>query len=428
MDKDKRPKMTAKNKTKLQLIFSILLLVVVVIIGFLVFTKNNRYKEFKDAENSKYILADGILGINNDGKVILYDSKSGEVRDALELEGEYLVNSSDDFKNIYMLNVLNGELFDISVNNNKIKKNKEYLNLGALSKAKAFDYDNGSIAVLNYDKTFNIRHKNSNNIETFSPSIDGEDIDLFRIVKDNLIFTSGEYIYSKNLSKDVSNTENLIINKVNLKMRDKDSIRGNIIAEIPSGEKLNILEQGETGWYLIEYKGVQGYISNALSNYEEINTLNGGLIKIHIGEQSSYIHKFNKKLFVHNNFGEDRGISILLELNPENLYIQNLIKLNGITKSLISNSDDKRLFVNEIIEGNDSKIRQIIKYSDIDTQKESMGFKYTSETLLDKENAYGMFGYIYYKDEKGVNVYNLKSQNKDLSINIKEDIFIPIYE
>ena len=132
-------------------------------------------------------------------------------------------------------------------------------------------------------------------------------------------------------------------------------------------------------------------------------------------------------MFIHNNFGQDRGTSILLEVNPDNLYIKNLIQFNNVTNSLISNSKDNKIYINELAESNDYKVRQIVKYGDFKDFNERLGFKYTSETVLNSDNAYGMLGYVYYKDEKGVNIFNLKSQEKDLTININADFFAPLY-
>lgn len=366
MNKDNLLYKIEENKSKILLVFSILFLSIIVIIGVVLFRKSNLYQSFNSASSSKYILASNIIGVNHDGTINLYNSKNGKLVDELKLNGDYLIDSSDDFTSIYMLNTANGEVFKISSKNDKIKKEKEDIVVENPSIVDSFDYDNGSIAVLyNNKKSFFIKHTSSKTAETFSPNVT-DDIDLFRIVKDNLIFTSGEFIYSKGLSTDIA-------------------------------------------------------------NFKESTTSDGGTVKIHIGEKSNYIHEFEDKVFIHNNFGEDRGISILLDINPENLYIQNLIEFNNITNSLITNSNDSKLYINEISDTAESKVRQIIKYNEIEKFNERLGFKYTSETILDNENAYGMLGYVYYKDSKGVNIYNLKSQEKDLTLEISNDFFAPLY-
>lgn len=427
MNKDEFLYRISKNKSKLLLMLSVLFLILVVTTGMLLVRKNNSYEAFVSTSSSKYKLAKNIIGANYNGDVKLYDSKNGKLVDELKLDGDYLIDMSDDFTSLYMLNTKNGELFKLSSNKNKIKKEKEDIIVKDATSVDSFDYDNGSIAVLYDDKkSFFVKHKDSTKAEKFSPKLDN-DIDLFRIVKNNLVFTSGEFIYSKSLSTNVSNADNIKINQINLKLRDKENIHGNVISEIPAGEKIKIIGQGETGWYLIDYNGLQGYVSNASANFKDSTTADGGLVKIHIGETSKYIHESNNGLFIHNNFGEDRGISILLEVNPENLYIKNLIQFNNVTNSLTSNSQDSRVYINELNESTESKIRQIIKYGDFKEFDERLGFKYTSETILDYDNAYGMLGYVYYKDSKGINIFNLKSQEKDLTINVNNDFFAPLY-
>ena len=107
------------------------------------------------------------------------------------------MDMSDDFSSLYMLNTENGELLKLSSNKNKIKKEKEDIVVENSASVDSFDYDNGSIAVLYNDKkSFFVKHSDSTKTETFLPAIE-DDIDLFRIVKNNLVFTSGEFIYSK---------------------------------------------------------------------------------------------------------------------------------------------------------------------------------------------------------------------------------------
>lgn len=427
MNKDELLYKISKNKSKLLLASSILFLIAVIIVGIIIVRKNNSYKLFNGASSSKYILASNIISASQDGNVNLYSSSNGKLVDELKLDGNFLIDMSDDFSSLYMLNTSNGEIFKLSSDKDKIKKESETINIQNSNSIDSFDYDNGSIVGLYNDKkSFFVKYSGFEKCEKFLPGVES-DIDLFRIVNDNLVFTSGEFIYSKSLSKDASNSDSLKVTKINLKLRDKENIHGNIVSEIPSGEKIKILGQGETGWYLVEYKGAQGYVSNASGNFEESNTNDGGLVKIHIGETSSYLHESNNELFIHNNFGQDRGTSILLEINPNTLSIKNLIQFNNITNSLISNSKDSRVYVNELAQSNNDKIRQIIKYGDFKEYEERLGFKYTSKTILDNLNTYGMLGYVYYKDEKGVNIFNLKSQEKDLTINIDFDFFAPLY-
>lgn len=417
----------SKNKSKLLLALSLTFLITVVAVGIVIVRKNNLYESFDSASSSKYVLASNIIGVNNNGDVKLYDSKNGKLVDELTLDGNYVIDMSDDFSSLYMLNTENGELFKLSSDKNKIKKEKEDVIVENSDSVDSFDYDDGSIAVLYNDKkSFFVKNSDSTKTETFLPVIE-DDVDLFRIVNNNLVFTSGEFIYSKSLSEDASNIDNIKVSQTNLQLRDKENIHGNIISEIPTGEKVKIIGQGETGWYLIEYNGIQGYVSNASTNFKDSTTADGGLVKIHIGETSKYLHESNNELFIHNSFGQDRGISILLEINPENLYINNLIQFNNVTNSLISNSKDNRVYINELAESNDSKTRQIIKYSDLKEFDERLGFKYTSETILDSDNAYGMLGYVYYRDNNGINIFNLKSQDKDLTINTNDEFFAPLY-
>lgn len=417
-----------KNKSKLLLASSIVFLVIVIATGIFVVRKNNGYKLFKGNSSSKYILANNIIGADAEGNVNLYDSKNGKLVDDLKLDGNFIIDMSDDFTSLYMLNTINGDLFKLHCDKNKIKKEKETLNIKNSHSLDSFDYDDGSIVGLYNDrKSFFIKHSESEKSEVFSPQTESS-IDLFRIVNNNLIFTSGEFIYSKSISKNVSNNELFKVTENELNLREVDNISGKVISTIPAGEKIKIISQSENGWYFVEYKGEKGYLPSDYGNLKDASTDNGGLVKIHIGENSSYLHESNNELFIHNNFGQDRGTTILLEVNPDTLYIKNLIQFKNMTNSLVSNSKDSRLYVNELADfSNKNKTRQIVKYGDFKEYNERLGFKYTSETVLDYDNAYGMLGYVYYKDDKGVNIFNLKSQEKELTISVDSEYFAPLY-
>lgn len=427
MDKNELYYKIANNKSKILLILSVLFTLLVIGIGIFIIKRNNSYEMFDNVSSKKYVLADNIIGASRNGKVRLYSSKSGKITDSISLPGEYLIDTSDDFKNLYMLNIENGDFYILDSKNDKINKTKQMLNLKLSDTPYSFDYDNNLMAILCEDKkSFLVKSEKSNSLEKFVPDVI-DDIDMFRISNGNLVFTSGEFIYSKSLSNDISNSENVKVTQVELKLRDKENIHGKVISSIPAGERVEIIGEGTTGWYLVKYNNFEGYVSNASTNFEDSTTLDGGVVKIHIGEKSNFIHEFGKRLFIHNDFGKGRGHSILVELNPENLYIKNVVEYKSPTNTLISNIKDKRLYINEIAQSESSKTRQIIKFKDIDDVEDRLGFKYTSETILDSYNAYGSFGYVYYRDNKGVNIYNLKSQEKDLTIKISDDLFMPLY-
>lgn len=427
MNKDDLRYMISQNKPKILLASSLIFTILVVLIGIFVVKKNNSYDTFENIASKRYILADHIIGANANGKVNLYNSTNGKVVDSVNIEGNYLIDSSDNLKELYMLDVNNGDFYTIKSKGNNIDKEKSHFNLEAINEIESFDYDNGFISILCKDKkTFLIGSKESGVLKKFNPSI-SDDIDLFRISKDNLVFTSGEFIYSKSLSANVSNSKYIKVTQSLLKLRDKENIHGNIIAEIPVGERVEIIGEASTGWYLIKYNNLEGYVSNASSNFKDSSTDDGGVVKIHIGDKSSVMHEFNERLFIHNDFGKGRGGSILIELNPDNLYIKDLLEYKNPTNSFISNSEDNRIYTNEVAKVDDGKVRQIIKFKGIDDSDDRLGFKYTSENILDNTNTYGTLGYVYYKDNKGINIYNLKSKERDLTINTDDDFFMPLY-
>lgn len=414
----------SKDKEKLILILSIFLLVIICISGyFIMFKKDTLNVSDNIIASDKYILADNILGFNYNGDINLYNINKGEILDSLRLESDILVDTSDNLDELYVLNKNSHELYIISVKNNKIEKETLALNINfSLHDYESFDYDNKKIALLsNSKKKFKVNASDLNNFKDVSIST-GDTIDNYKIVDNNLIFTSGEYIYSFNLLSD-NQSKNIKLTNKDLKVRSTSNENSDVIAEIPTGEKIEIIKEETSEWCLIKYNDIEGYVTSSPSNFEEIS---GDLINIHIGENSNYIHEVGGKLFIHNNFGKDRGISILLDLNPNTLYINNLHKYSIPTKTFISNNSDTRIYTNEL-SINDTGIKQSLRYSYIDEFIDNGGYSVESNNILDTTNSYGSLGYIYYKDDSKITIFNMKSSEIDFTINSSDDFFTPIY-
>ena len=414
------------HKQKIYLILGVIALICVIVFGAFIINKENIYETFTALNSKKYVLANNVIGVNTNGEINLYSSKNGKVVDKAKINGDYLIDTSDDLKELYMLNKNNGDLYEISTKNNKIKTNVKNINLSSLGSITKFEYENNYLVLLDSNKSFLIKSDNSKTFKKLNPNVD-TDINLFKIVDKNLIFTSGEYIFSKSLSVESSSSTQIRISENILKVREKEDVDSEIIMKIPAGEKVEILEQLETGWDLVKYNDKEGYIVNVSTNFKESNTNNGGILKIHIGEVSNSIHKLGEKVLIHNNFGEDRDISILVDINPETLYINNIIKYNNTTNSLISNSKDTRLYINECSLNKNGEIKQVLKYSYVSDMKQLGAYHVSANRVLNNSNAYGSLGYIYYKDDTGINIFNIKSNENDLTIQSNDEFFAPIY-
>ena len=415
----------SKDKEKLVLILSIFLLTIICIFGYFIMFKKDKQNvsDNNNITSDKYVLADNILGFNYNGDINLYNVNKGKILDSLRLGSNILVDTSDNLDELYVLNKSNHELYIISVKNNKIEKETLALDINfSLHDYESFDYDNKKIALLSNSKNkFKVNTDDLNNFIDVSVST-GDIINNYKIVGNNLIFTSGEYIYSFNLLSD-NQSQNIKLTTKDLKVRSTANENSEVIAEIPMGGKIEVIKEETSDWCLIKYNDIEGYVTNSPSNFEELSE---SLINIHIGEDSSYIHEIGGKLFIHNNFGKDRGVSILIDLNPNNLYINNLHKYSVPTKTFMSNNLDTRVYTNEL-SANDTGTKQTLRYSYINEFIDNGGYPVESNNILDTTNTYGSLGYIYYKDDNKINIFNMKSSEVDFTINSSDDFFTPIY-
>lgn len=61
--------------------------------------------------------------------------------------------------------------------------------------------------------------------------------------------------------KDVESIEYLINQKLAIRIREKDNSSGSIIAEPKNGEKINLLDYKDSGYWVVSYKGKIGFLN-----------------------------------------------------------------------------------------------------------------------------------------------------------------------
>lgn len=346
------------NKTKILLVVGIISFILAAIGLFKAFNINFGYSgKYKEETSEKYVLAEGILGANVNGIVNLYNPESGEKLDSKKLEGETFIYDKDSsLETLIAYDVDENKLYEVKAKGKKILisnsidvglKNSNILN---------FDYENKYfVGLLANKKSFvckNLSKKKESIIDLKLTS----DIDSYRIVKNNLLFTSENYIYTVDLTNN-------------------------------------------------KHK------------------------KIDIGESSLSIHSLKNKVYIHNAFGYERNKSILLDINPTTLYINNVYQFKDSNVNILETSSNsgKVYYSEEFLTSKDGKVTQVIKSLDSDMKKPVSTIKYTGEYSISKLNSYGNLGYIYYHEKDTLKIFSLKSLEEEYSFNLEDDTYMPIY-
>lgn len=347
-----------ENKSKIMLIVGVIAFILAVIGVFKIFGIDLNYdSNFSDAESEKYVLATGILGGNTNGQVNLYNPTNGEVMDNIQLDGDVFIY--DKGSNMETVNVYNpeaNELHEIKVKGKKLSKSKKKIVDLKGNRILNFDYENNRfVGLLENEKGF--IYKNISTKKEIIVDLDlSASVDSYVIIKNNLLFTSGEYIYSVNLS-------------------------------------------------------------------------NGKHKKIDIGESSLSIHPLKDKVFVHNNFGYERNKSILLDINPETLYINNVYQFKDSKVNILEtgSNSEKIYYSEEFLTSKQNNIKQVLKSMGKDMKNPVSAIKYTGKYSISKLNSYGCLGYIYYHELDKLKIFNLKTLENEYNLKINDDFYMPIY-
>lgn len=346
-----------KNKAKILLVVGIISFILAIIGLIKVFNIDIGYdKKYKEEDSQKYVLAEGVLGANVNGIINLYNPENGEKFDSKELEGEtFIYDKSSNLESLTAYDVDNNKIYNIESKNKKITisksielnlKNKNILN---------FDYENKHfVGLLNDKKTFVYKNTSKKKESKIDLKIASE-VDSYLIVKNNLLITSGNYIYTFDLTNS-------------------------------------------------KHK------------------------KIDIGESSLSIHILKDKVYIHNAFGYERNKSILLDINPKTLYINSVEQFKDSNVNIIetSSNSEKIYYSEEFLTSKENQVTQILKTLDIDNDKIVPTIKYAGKYSINRLNAYGNLGYIYYYEENKLKIFNLKSLEEN-SFKLEDDIYMPIY-
>lgn len=151
--------------------------------------------------------------------------------------------------------------------------------------------------------------------------------------------------------------------------------------------------------------------------------------KIEIGESSLSINIIGEKVYIHNAFGYERGKSIILDINPKDLYINNMqqFKDSNVNFLRTSSESDKMYYSEEFLTSKEGKVNQVFKYMGEDMKNPVSTMKYVGEFSVTNLNAYGNLGHIYYQEKDKLKVFNLKSHEEEYSFKLIDDFYMPIY-
>jgi hypothetical protein len=162
-----------------------------------------------------------------------------------------------------------------------------------------------------------------------------------------------------------------------------------------------------------------------------VNTADGSSNQIEIGDKTTGLFFANGQVVDFNKFGSGKNTSIMLQINPSDLAIKNMIKfdtanVNGLT----NDSEDKSIYVGQLINGTDNKPVQSIGNIDLDksakgsidipTSKDTTTFTYNQSNTITAK------GYIYSLVDKNIEVVDTVSKQVVRTVAIDGQVFMPV--
>lgn len=270
----------------------------------------------------------------------------------------------------------------------------------------------------------------------------------------------GEFICSNSSDMKKLNTFNITTKELYVVTSKGKNINSSKISTIDL-EKYNIssfkyegdyfvgLLNGDTKFIVVNMKESKSKIvdlklMNPISNYEIVDEniiftsgeyictaklTDGKGDKINIGEYTNSIHVTKNKVFIHNAFGYDRNKSILLDINPKTLYINKAYEFKDSKVNILKTSSESEIlyYSEAFLTSSEGKIKQVIKTIGEELKKPAALMKYTGGNFIDNLNSYGNLGYVYYRNNETLEIFNLKNMEKEYSLKIKDNFYMPIY-
>ena len=289
--------------------------------------------------------------------------------------------------------------------------------------------DKGELDLINVNTTEVVSNLNLNATDTvlYSRSNDLEKL---------LAFTNNTFY-------EVIEQDGQLKNKEIFKLDTKQAIKNfkfsdqYIVAN--TGDKLLVFKLDDKSTYMIDVKDVDSMVvvDNILvfAEKENIHTYNlttKETKKIEIGDKTKDLIEVNGQVIAFNNFGSQNSKSTILELKPNDLYIEKAHRHDNNNLIPIANdSDDKD--ISYIDKSNKTSVMNSHYTLDLNSDKETkdrveLDVMSGSNTDFNSQNTVSTKGYLYSNKSGKIEIFRLNGETIDTTIDTDKTFFMPISE
>lgn len=205
--------------------------------------------------------------------------------------------------------------------------------------------------------------------------------------------------------------DNMSLNKV--------SIQDGSIKNIPVKEAVE--NWVVTGEYFVYSTNTKIYSANMA---------NGKIAQIDTGDKTTGLFFANGEVIDFNKFGSTKNTSIMLRINPADLIIKNMVKFDTANvEGLTNDSEDKNIYVEEVVNKNDKPTQTINSVKLDKTSKSNIEIvtnKDVSKYVYNQNNTMTAKGYLYSLVDNNIEIIDTESKQVIKTIKVDDKVFMPV--
>ncbi|WCF11441.1 hypothetical protein NDS46_31280 (plasmid) [Paenibacillus thiaminolyticus] len=229
--------------------------------------------------------------------------------------------------------------------------------------------------------------------------------------------------------------------KINVEVIAKYSSLGKAYDFMVAGGKVFLSEQEQSKVQVFNIRTpdqvqtieLDGHPSNWLLRKEELfytyrdrlgkyNLSTNEKSNILVGDESLDLFNYKEKLYILNSFGKKTMNSLLMQINPSDLHVDNILELKSKTTAIVSKGQDDLFLVgidksqsNSPKEMSESKIH-LIKENSLSLENSNWSIPFTEEAITYNSH-------LYILRDKSLSVYTLNSTEPIKTVELEGDYF-----
>lgn len=143
-----------------------------------------------------------------------------------------------------------------------------------------------------------------------------------------------------------------------------------------------------------------------------------------VGDESLDLVIHQDKVYVLNSFGEKTENSLLMQINPSDLNVDNILELKSNTSAILSKGQEEVLLVGATEKSKDLNGKEVETNKVSAVKLNTLALENSKWTIPFSKEAVTNDSYLYILKDKKVNIYPMNSVEPEKSIEVKGNDFV----